>query len=264
MQNSQKEKSKPTLSYIVGDVHGCYIELIDLLAAIYEDAGEAEIKIYFIGDLIDKGPDTDKVLKLVEEDFLMHTKFAFILGNHEEKFLRWCAAQKREDEGGAKNEIKNRWGFEKIREFEALLREAPLYIELPEYKVILVHGGIEPKMTELPPPALKDANKHQKNVLRVRYVSPNGRMVSLGEEKLDEGDEWWADVYDGRFGTAIYGHQPYAEVAFHKHAIGIDTGAVFGNKLTALRLSKDGNHKVISVPARQKYAKSYSEEKFDD
>jgi diadenosine tetraphosphatase ApaH/serine/threonine PP2A family protein phosphatase len=119
-------------------------------------------------------------------------------------------------------------------------------------------------MTELPPTSLMEANKHQKNVLRVRYVSPEGRMVPLGEENLDQGDKWWADLYDGRFGTVIYGHQPYDEVAFSKHAIGIDTGCVFGGKLTALRLSKDGDHKVLSVQAKAKYAKSYAEEKFND
>lgn len=257
-----KESKAPRgrLSYVIGDVHGCYDELTELLVEIYADAGDAPVKIYFVGDLIDKGPKTSQVLELVEKEFLIGTQFAFILGNHEEKFLRWCTSQEIEENGGRRNQVTDKWQFAKIRQFKPLLEEAPLYIKLPEYNVVLVHGGIEPKMIELPPPALKDANKYQKNILRVRYVSSDGRMVSLGQENLEQGDKWWADVYDGRFGTIIYGHQPYDDVAYSKHAIGIDTGCVFGGKLTALRLNLDGNHKVISVSAKEKYAKSYSEE----
>jgi serine/threonine protein phosphatase 1 len=264
MSKEGKTGESRRVDYVIGDVHGCYAELIDLLAEIYADAKGADVTIYFIGDLIDKGPESGAVLRLIEDDFLMATKFKFILGNHEEKFLRWCKAQDIEEAGGKKNQIVDRWKFQEIRQFKPLLEEAPLYIQLPEYNVLLVHGGIEPRMTELPPPTLMDANKHQKNVLRLRYISAEGRMIPLGEESLEQGDKWWADTYDGRFGTVIYGHQPYDKVAYHPHAIGIDTGCVFGNELTALRLEKDGNHKVISVKAKAKYAKSYTEEKWND
>lgn len=255
-----KKSKTGRLSYVIGDIHGCFAELCELIGLICEDAEANDIDIYSIGDMIDKGPASNSVLEMFLLDSLPQIRFFAIMGNHEEKAIRWCNAQDREEEGGSKNQVGNKWNFEKIREYHELMAELPLWIALPEYKVLLVHGGIEPKMAELPPPALKDANRYQKNVLRVRYVSENGKMVSLGEERLDQGDKWWADVYDGRFGTVIYGHQPYGEVTYHKHAIGIDTGCVLGGKLTALRLNKTGKHEVLSVSAKAKYCKAYDEE----
>jgi len=250
------------VDYVIGDVHGCFAELSDLIVKICEDAwgDKGDIHLWFIGDLIDKGPKSEAVLESVLLDQKPRIVKHSILGNHEEKMIRWCRAQARQESGGARNEIVDRWNFSAIRDYADLLSTLPLYAYLPDYNVLLVHGGIEPKMTELPPVSLDKASKSQKNILRVRYVSPEGKMVSLGAEDLEQGDKWWADLYDGRFGTAIYGHQPYEEVVYHPHAIGIDTGCVYGNKLTALRLSLDGKHTLIQVDAKKKYAKSYDEE----
>ena len=245
--------------FVVGDVHGCVDEVTELLARIFEESGKGPIEIWCLGDAIDKGPDSKGVLDLLFLTSYPNVIIKSIMGNHCEKFLRWCAGQDREESGGKQNTVRNKWGFEKIREYRDFIKDLPLYVRFPEYNVTLIHGGVEPKMTELPSPVLSEANKVEKNLVRVRYVSPNGRMIALGEENLDQGDKWWADVYDGRFGTIIYGHQPFSEVTYAKHAIGLDTGAVFGGKLSALRLSKDGNHKLIQVDAKQKYASSYEE-----
>lgn len=247
--------------YVVGDIHGCYDELEEILVEIIKDSWDSDsVTVWCIGDLIDKGPKANQVLERVFLRELPNIQIMSILGNHEEKFLRWCKAQDREDAGGKKNEVTDRWAFATIRDFQPFIEALPLYKLFPEYNVLLVHGGVDPRMTELPPTALTEANKYQKNILRLRYVSSDGRMIPLGDENLEQGDRWWADVYDGRFGTIIYGHQASDEIQHHPHAIGLDTGCVYGNKLSALRLSKDGNHKLIQVNAKEKYAKAYDEE----
>lgn len=252
-------KNNPVI-WVIGDIHGCIEELTQILVKIFEESDEKPIEIWSIGDAIDKGPDSRAVLETLFLASYPGVVIKSILGNHCEKFLRWCKAQDREDAGGKKNEVTDRWAFAAIRDFQSFVEGMPLYKFFPEYNVLLVHGGIDPRMTELPPTALMEANKYQKNILRLRYVSADGRMIPLGDENLEQGDKWWADVYDGRFGTIIYGHQASDEIQHHPHAIGLDTGCVYGNKLSALRLSKDGNHKLIQVNAKAKYAKAYDEE----
>ena len=260
MGESSKVQKPITETFVIGDVHGCVAELTELLALICEKAKAPKIEVILLGDSIDKGPDSAGVLDLVFMSSFPNLTIRSILGNHCEKFLRWCFAQQREEAGGAKNEIKNKWGFEKIREYQDFLVQCPLWISLPEYGVTLLHGGVETWMKELPSAKLSEASKYEKNILRIRYLSSTGKMIRLGEEDLEKGDRWWADVYDGRFGTIIYGHQPYDKVAYHEHAIGLDTSCVHGGELTALHLSVDGKHQILSVKAREKYCKAYDEE----
>jgi serine/threonine protein phosphatase 1 len=248
-------------NYVIGDIHGCFAELSDLIVKICEDSWDtkSEVHLWFVGDLIDKGPNSEAVLESVFLNRWPRLTVHAILGNHEEKAIRWLNAEARGKVTGVQNQIKNLWDYASLADYKELMEEMPLWLSIPEHNILLVHGGIEPRMQELPPPTLMAANRHQKNILRTRYVSSDGRMIPLGEESLEKGDKWWADLYDGRFGTIIYGHQPHDDIHYHPHAIGIDTGCVYGNKLTALRLAEDGNHGVIQVKAKTKYARSYSE-----
>ena len=259
-KTSQKKTStlKPVV-YVVGDVHGCAAELTDLLAKITIDAGAVPIEIYMIGDLIDKGPHPVDVTKMVMSQFQDMT-ITSILGNHEEKYIRWLVRERESKANGGENPIQKHYDYTGLEPFWDFFRSLPTHIHLPRFNVLLVHAGIEPRMAMLPPQNIESCRRHEKNLLRTRYVNPRGNMVPLGEENTEAGDRWWADVYDGRFGTVIYGHQAFPEVAFAKHAIGIDTGCVYGNKLTAIRLDENGNHKLVQVDAKQKYCLAYDEE----
>ena len=86
--------------------------------------------------------------------------------------------------------------------------------------------------------------------MRTRYIdAKKGCFIGLGEEKPS--DPYWADVYDGRFGHVIFGHQPFIDgVKYFKHATGIDTGAVFGGTLTALIVNEDCSREIVSVNSR--------------
>jgi serine/threonine protein phosphatase 1 len=92
-------------------------------------------------------------------------------------------------------------------------------------------------------------------------MRPKGSFISLGQET--EADPFWADVYDGRFGHVYFGHSPYPdaeEPVQFAHATGLDTGAVFGGKLSAVVLEDGQEPRFVSVDASGKFASSYLEE----
>lgn len=250
---------------IIGDVHGCtyeLMELIDLLQPTHKD------HIIWAGDLVDKGPDSAGVVKIARNlsDKIPTT---LVEGNHENKHRRF---RKHIDDGapdrawalkGAEeiNKITNRLSDEDI----AFLDKAVLYTMIPSHNIMVTHGGVPPTFKELPPFNMNLVNQHGKKrwylqLLRLRYVDGKGNMVSLGQET--PADKFWADIYDGRFGKVYFGHQPYTEDAtpkMFKHAVGMDLGCVFGNKLAAAVITNT-NVEYVTVQARAKYAKHYGED----
>ncbi len=250
-------------TYIIGDIHGCFFELVKLLADCFGHAEANEVEFVSIGDVIDKGPasaDCVKQIDLMEaSDFgskAVDVKWTMVLGNHEEKFLRYVKHLDRRDADPSYRvpmEPKSEWTAELIaqaRDSKSILRNGKLWHKIPGKEIIVVHGGIEPLMKELPSQDIKKAPKHAQNVLRTRYVNPDGRMIMIGKEDFKV-DRWWADVYDGRFGFVVYGHQPFREPYRTEHAMGIDTGCVHGRTLTAWCVETD---EFITVAAERLYA----------
>ena len=237
----------------IGDVHGCAIELEALVVKVKVKPGEGD-RLVFVGDLVDKGPESLRALRLVR--YLTQELFpgsVCVSGNHEEKSSRfakrgqflepWCGAATAED-----------WAF---------IDAMPLTWNDPALGIRVVHGGICPSLLEKHPDAFEKidargnswrkgggkALERSRRMLRVRYVgAETGDMLSLGENK--EGDPFWADVYDGSQGFVVYGHSPQlsGEVRFTENTAGIDTGAVFGGKLTALVVDNETlGRSVVSI-----------------
>ena len=77
----------------------------------------------------------------------------------------------------------------------------------------------------------KGQAKEKEQMIRLRYIDKNQRFVAYGEE--NHNSTFWADLYDGNQGFIVYGHQCFQEVNRSPHALGIDTGCVYGNKLSA-------------------------------
>ena len=136
------------------------------------------------------------------------------------------------------------------------LETAVLFHRVPSCNILVVHGGIPGDRRTMPKSiteliGLSNTKlKAFKLLMRTRYIdAQKGSFIGLGHEK--SGDPFWADVYDGRFGHVIFGHQPFLEgVKYFNHATGIDTGAVFGGSLTALIVEDDCSRQVISVESR--------------
>ena len=244
---------------IIGDVHGCIDELLELMQQLAPSAND---HIIFIGDLIDRGPDSIGVLRQVVQ-WSKHFHVQLVLGNHEEKFLRYL--HHINDSSGFEKEMK---GIDKfpdllsgLNDDELLfLQHAHYSLHLPDLNVLLVHAGVMPRLA-IPLPASyrynMDLSAHQKKTLgllnKTRYLNSVGEFTVLKQESPE--DLFWAEMYDGQWGHIYFGHQPFfqPEPKRFLHATGIDTGCVFGGWLSAVEISNDGV-RHIAVPANKIYA----------
>lgn len=240
---------------IFGDVHGCLYELRELINRFKPQKDDLVISA---GDLIDKGPDPQGVLQ-----FAAGLGMLTVMGNHDEKlrrFIKYMWANK--PERAAK--------IKRADELYKLYSDIPAWVQqyvvdMPTYYrdpsgFCVVHGGIEPVCQKMPyePKESKTLAKAERGALWttkwVRYIrQETGRMIPMGDEGPE--DPFWADIYDGRFGTAYFGHQPFinAEPPKFKHAVALDTGCVFGGHLTGAVLVDGKLKELIKVKAREKY-----------
>ncbi|SSC08561.1 hypothetical protein [bacterium endosymbiont of Bathymodiolus sp. 5 South] len=89
------------------------------------------------------------------------------------------------------------------------------------------------------------SKKTQAKILRLRYLDEKYNFVSYGKE--DGKSVFLADVYDGNQGFIVYGHQMFDEVKASKYALGVDTGCVYGNKLSAAIFTDTQNQEFAIV-----------------
>jgi len=250
---------------IIGDVHGCLKELNALLDRLMPfHPGD---RVISLGDMLDKGPDSVGVVRR-----LMGIGTELVLGNHEEKLLRYLAHEKRIADFRAANPKsqapKNPMEPGKLQSYldaftaEELdyLASAKTYIDLVRHNAIVVHGGIAPDLKALPTTEAIGLKGKDKSIvgkmIRTRYVSKDsGKMLPIGEQGPE--DPFWADVYDGRFGSVFFGHDPLIDtIRSFPYAMGLDTGCVFGGCLTAAVIDEEGEVNCASVKAFEKYAES--------
>lgn len=247
---------------IISDIHGCHRELYKILEDLSVTAVDEVISI---GDIIHKGPDETDCIRLMQK-----VSERYVFGNHEEKQLRWERHERKRLQTGKANPMKHVEDYKPLMaDHEQWLKEAArlfIQIEAGDKKFLLVHGGIEPKMRSLPstniPHHLSKKQKYYAmNVLRTRYVNPKGTMVPLGDEQPE--DRYWAEVYDGRFGHVLFGHQPFLNrntPREYEHATGIDLGCVYGGQLCAAIIDGDtGDLSYHTVDAFEKYRQHRTE-----
>ncbi|ALC80756.1 MULTISPECIES: bis(5'-nucleosyl)-tetraphosphatase PrpE [Bacillus] len=234
------------MSYdVIGDVHGCYDELIELLGNLgYEQPASGapyhpeNRKPVFLGDLTDRGPHSLKVIewvaKAVKED-----RAYYVPGNHCDKLYRYFHGNPVKIKHGlettvAELEKSSEKKQDQIKQaFISLYESAPLYLELDEGKLIVAHAGIKEKLI--------GQNKSKKLKGFVLYGDVTGETLPDGRPVRKD----WAKQYQGK-PWIVYGHTPVKEPRIFGRTINIDTGCVFGNKLTAFRYPEQT---TISVPS---------------
>lgn len=210
---------------IVGDIHGCYEEFIELLdkCSLSDDD-----EIIALGDIIDRGPDSPRVL----EFFSFRQNVRSIMGNHERKHIRSYLGKLRPALSQVITQRQfSEHGYKKMIEF---IGGFPVYIELKE--AILIHGLYEPGFE------LKD---QKENVL---IGTMSGETYFL--EKYQES---WYHLYDGDK-PVIAGHHDYSRsqkpMVIKNKVFLIDTGCCYGGALTGLILP---DFKIISVNCKHDY-----------
>lgn len=214
--------SEQTRTIVVGDIHGCYDELLELLdrAAF----GEHD-RLVSVGDLIVKGWKNREVL----ERFMSDRRCSAVLGNHDRALLRYWRGEGvtlKESQQACRAELED----EQPRYF-AYLDALPSRIDLGSH--VVVHAGVRPGVA-----------------LAEQSIEDLTELRTLGADRTQrEGLPWYA-VYDDDK-TVLFGHWPAAGVRRGKRALGLDTGCVYGYQLTAYVIETD---ELISVQARRAYS----------
>lgn len=233
---------------IIGDVHGCRTELETLLAQLGYQSDEKNIhahpegrRLIFLGDLVDRGPDSVGVLKLAF-DMVEAGRAFWTPGNHDDKFHRYLKGNPVKISHGLGDTIKQ---LEALGEAErqALIerylqryRRTVDHLVFDDGKLVVAHAGMKAEM-------------QGRTGGRVRNFALYGETTGeIDEFGLPVRANWAAD-YHGK-ALVVYGHTPTPEAEFIGSTINIDQGCVFGGKLSVLRYPE---REIISVPALQTY-----------
>ena len=233
---------------IIGDIHGCFDELVELLKELgYEIStqpdGETVVeppqgrKAIFVGDYVDRGPKVPEVLRLVMR--MQKTGAAICVpGNHDTKLVRALRGRNVNPTHGLAESLSQleKESTEFKTEITEFLDDLVSHYVLDDGKLVVAHAGMKAELQG--------------------RASGRVREFALYGETTGETDEFglpirvnWADEYRGT-ATVVYGHTPVTQPHWVNRTINIDTGCVFGGELTALRYPEK---ELVSVPAHQIY-----------
>lgn len=233
---------------IIGDIHGCIDELRELF---WKLRAEGIDEVYFAGDLVDKGPDSHAVI-----EFCRQHGITGVQGNHD----RGIAGNYRAMERNGKILTKNP---DKIRTIQSLTKQDVSYLEgLPHYmrlpgNVLLVHAGVLPYI-----PVEQQAPDIVCRMQLIHALAP-GKSLWFGETKdgiseaVLQGLGWrrWYQLWSGPE-IVVFGHTTMREPLIYRECfgqvIGIDTGCVYGGKLTAVVFEESG-YRFDEVQAKKTY-----------
>ena len=204
-------------TYVIGDVHGCFYTLQKLLKKLPSDA-----EIIFVGDLCDRGLHTKEVIELV-----MENNHRCILGNHDDYMITHiqecmdnrdlCVRWKVKDYMGGEQTLQSyENNYETMLNHVEWLETLPRYIEVDKY--FITHGFCLPYYKR------KDSSEAH---------------IGLLKNRVSDEDEWghdWEKDWHSYAVINIFGHTDYDEVEIGEKYYGIDTGCVYGKKLTAIQL----------------------------
>ncbi|MER6954020.1 polynucleotide kinase-phosphatase [Streptomyces sp. NPDC000618] len=222
---------------IIGDIHGCAVELESLLGKLgYVDGAHPEGRqAVFVGDLVDRGPDSPGVLRRVMS-MVGSGNALCVPGNHENKYGRHLKGRKVQHTHGLAETIEQM--ETETDEFRAEVREfidgLVSHYVLDGGKLVVCHAGLPEKY-------------HGRTSGRVRSHALYGDTTGETDEFGLPVRYPWAEDYRGR-AAVVYGHTPVPEATWLNNTICLDTGAVFGGKLTALRWPE---RELVDVPAQQ-------------
>lgn len=199
--------------YVIGDVHGCHVELEELLNRIDEHAND-DYKIIFVGDYVDRGPDVKKVVDKVMR--MQRQGHVALMGNHEDMILSGEFT----------------YAEETLRSFNSFFMELPEYVtnwmrSLPKYyeddTIIVAHAGVHPGLT------MDD----QPDSYLMWYRYPDGLSANLSKH-------------------FYHGHTPrLGKIEQASDRTNVDTACIYGGHLTAAIVGDDGKPEgFIQVPAQ--------------
>lgn len=249
----------------IGDVHGCLDELKLLLDKLNVTPSDY---VCIVGDLIDRGPDSPGVIR-----FCMEKGIDAIQGNHDAKMLRRAKHMERaaadpryrnpmkpsEDQENTVNALDSkalRW-----------VSSLPYFKRFPEHNLVIVHAGL------LPRAPIERQSREVMTMVRYIDAAEHRKMMPflMPGFRQPEGSVAWTDVYDLGV-NVVYGHhvhsmtEPFVTAERHGgvRCYGIDTGCVFGGRLTAAVYENDSHTpEFVQVNARKAYYERTAETNYE-
>jgi hypothetical protein len=222
----------------IGDVHSCADELADLLD---HAALTSEDRVFFTGDLLSRGPKPHQVLELFRK-----LRAQAPIGNHEQRLIDAHRARQNGEKGPRLSPSHQAIVQELGERDWELLEAMPLFVDVPEHGVLMAHAGVDPSVPlEQQDPWI---------VTHIRSIDADGKP-----------SEKWGEPWGARYSGPphiVFGHNARKEPQLHPFATGLDTGCVYGGRLTAMMLPAgaepprvaDRGDCLISVPARAAYS----------
>ena len=207
---------------VVGDIHGCYDELMDLLEKIGFGVDD---RVISVGDLVVKGEKNREVLDL----FMSDARFSAVIGNHDRALLRFWRGEKRKlkkVQMRASKQIGGGGGG-----YAEYLGSLPPVLDVGSHLVI--HAGLRPGVP-----------------VEEQSVEDLTELRTLGGKRRSKKGTPWYEVYDGEK-IVLFGHWPTSTPRRGPRALGLDTGCVYGYELTAYIVETG---ELVSVKARRAYA----------
>jgi len=206
---------------VIGDIHGCYDELTELLEKVAPGASD---RVVAVGDLLVKGEKNRAVLDL----FMSDKRFSSVLGNHDRAILRYWTGETgalKKKQAKAAAELKKGQG-----RYAAYLQALPAQIDLGSH--LVVHAGVRPGVA-----------------LDAQSIEDLTELRTLGSDRTNREGVPWYEVYNGEK-IVLFGHWPASPPRRGPRAIGLDTGCVYGYDLTAYIIESD---EFVSVKAHRAY-----------
>ena len=214
-------------TFLIGDVHGCVDELRALMTELHPEKTD---RVVMVGDLVAKGPDSQGVVQ-----YLREIQASSVKGNHDEHVLRYRRGlpMKKHHEQVAKTLTEADWGY---------LQRMPLWLELPELDTVVLHAGLVPGKTL--------SEQDPEDLITMRSLDDDGKP-----SKRVDGGLPWASRWQGPF-HVVFGHDAIRGLQQWPKATGLDTGCVYGRRLTALVLPEK---RLVSVPSRQVWSSGHAD-----
>ncbi len=196
--------------YAIGDIHGCKKPLVELVNNV---PLKEEDTMIFLGDYIDRGPDSKGVIDFLIDFSKKHSKTIFIKGNHEWMFHQFYTYRDPDswqlwEYNGARKTIESYGDIDNIPDEHLKFIENTKLYHMEE-NFLFVHGGIKPNV--------KMEDQREEDILWIR-------------------DEFISSHEPLKGYVVVFGHTPMEKVLIQNDKIGVDTGCVYGGKLSCIRL----------------------------
>lgn len=225
----------------VGDVHGCFDELLLLMDVVGFQAGLDQV--VSVGDMFRKGPKSGEVMRWVRANGVVAVR-----GNHEERLLRqrrkFLAGDMKLD-NNPDVPLMTEWTDDDWRWLEGL----PYSIDFPRDNILVVHAGLV-------------AGKALEGHSPVELTEMRSVVDGLGSKQFRGPAELWARHWTGPR-HVVFGHDAARGLQREAHATGLDTGAVYGRHLSCLVVTSGEPSRVSQVPSLREYCEPVAASKPD-